>query len=116
MRAELRLRESTDFLRVRREGRTWTHPLLVMSALPNHRKHSRFGFAVGRRIGKAVLRNRLKRRMREAVRARIQRGEVAGGWDVVLVARHAARDATYQQIDEALQELFRSAGCSGAAP
>jgi ribonuclease P protein component len=115
MRTDYRLRENTDFQRVRREGRTWTHPLLVMSALPNHREHSRFGFAVGRRIGKAVVRNRLKRRMREAVRARVQKGEAASGWDVVLVARRPARDASYQRIEEALDQLFYSAGFSGAA-
>lgn len=110
MHKRYRLRASTDFERVRREGRSWTHPLLILSALPNGRPYSRFGFAVGRRIGKAVTRNRLKRRMREAVRLRIRNGGVAEGWDMIFIARRAMLDASYRQVEEAIGLLLRRAG------
>jgi ribonuclease P protein component len=110
MRKKNRLRANADFERLRREGHTWLHPLLVVSALPNDLEHSRFGFAVGRRIGKATARNRIKRRMREAVRLRIQKGEIATGWDVVFIARRPIRDASYHQVDEAIGLLLRRAG------
>ena len=110
MRKKNRLRANADFQRLRREGRTWLHPLLVMSALPNDLEHSRFGFAVGRQIGKATERNRIKRRMREAVRLRLQKGEIAAGGDVVFIARRPIRDASFHQVDEAIGLLLRRAG------
>jgi len=104
-----RLRSGDDFRRIRREGRTSVHPLLVLSVLPNRLEYSRFGFAVGRRIGKAVRRNRIKRRMRESVRMRIQDGDMAAGWDIVLIARHPIRDASFGQVDGAIGLLLRRA-------
>jgi ribonuclease P protein component len=110
MQKKYRLRANADFQRLRREGRALLHSLLVISLLPNHLEHSRFGFAVGRQIGKAVERNRIKRRMREAVRLRLQKGEIAEGWDVVFIARRPIRRASYHQVDEAIGLLLRRAG------
>jgi ribonuclease P protein component len=110
MRKKLRLRANADFQRIRRQGRTLLHPLLVISTLPNGLEHSRFGFAVGRRIGKAAKRNQIKRRMREAVRVRSQKKEIVAGWDVVLIARGPIGDASYQEIDGAIGHLMRRAG------
>jgi len=110
MRRKYRLRANADFHRLRREGRALSHPLLVILTLPNGLEHSRFGFAVGRRFGKAVERNRLKRRMREALRTRIQKGEIIAGWDVVFIARRAGRHASFHQVDEAIGLLLRRAG------
>ena len=104
-----RLRANADFDRLRREGRTWAHPLLVLSVLPNGLEYSRFGFAIGRRVGNAVIRNRIKRRMRESVRIRLTRHEIAVGWDVVLIARRPIRDASFHQVDEAIGLVFRRA-------
>jgi ribonuclease P protein component len=109
MHKKYRLRSGDDFRRVRREGRTSVHPLLVLSVLPNDLEYSRFGFAVGRRIGNAVCRNRIKRRMRESVRIRIQGGEITGGWDVVLIARRPIQDASFRQVDGAIGLLLRRA-------
>ncbi|MBN1138163.1 MAG: ribonuclease P protein component [Anaerolineae bacterium] len=115
MRAKLRLRSNADFQRIRREGHTLVHPLLVLSTLSNSLPYSRFGFVVGRRLGKAAERNRLKRRMREAVRVRIRDGQVVAGWDVVLVARHPLRAASFRQIDQAVDLLLCRAGLSGSS-
>lgn len=104
-----RLRATADIERLRREGQSLAHPLLVLLMLPNDGQVSRFGFAVGRRIGKAARRNLVKRRMREAVRQRLARHEIAGGWDMLLIARRPIVEATYQQVDEAIGLLLRRA-------
>jgi len=109
MRSKYRLKANADFQHLRRHGHTLHHPLLVISFLPNSLEHSRFGFVVGKRIGKAVVRNRIKRRLREAVRLRLQRGEIAQGWDVAFIARRPIRGASFRQIDGAVGQLLRRA-------
>jgi ribonuclease P protein component len=104
-----RLRANADIERLRREGHSVAHPLLVLLVLPNDQEISRFGFAVGRRIGNAARRNRVKRRMREAARQRLARQEVAAGWDILLIARRPIVDASYEQVDEAIGLLLRRA-------
>ena len=110
MQSKYRLRANADFQRLRREGKSLLHPLVVMAFLPNDLGQSRFGFAVGRRIGNAAKRNRIKRQMREAVRLRLREGAIAAGWDVVLIARRPIRDASFHQVDQAIGLLLRRAG------
>ncbi len=111
----LRLKDVDAFQRVYREGQSWATPLLVVRASPNGLPHSRIGFTTSKRIGSAVVRNRVKRRLREAVRATLP--QPAPGWDVVLVAREASRNATFAQISQALRQGLAQAQLSapGAA-
>lgn len=106
---ELRLRRPFEFNRVRKHGRSWSTKLLVLVVLPNDLEHNRYGFAVGRRVGNAVARNRAKRWMREAVRH--LHPEIRKGYDMVIIARGplANPDMTYQQVADALDELTRRA-------
>jgi ribonuclease P protein component len=107
MERKYRLRLNADFQRVRQEGKSWANHLMVLCALPNDLEHSRFGFAASKRIGKAVVRNRVRRRMREAVRLR--RTLVDEGWDIVFIARPAIAHKTYAEISRAIENLLRLA-------
>lgn len=107
MRRLHRLRDRDRFQQIRREGRSWTEALLVMCVLPNDLPYSRFGFSVSKRIGKAVVRNRTRRRMREAIRLRYAR--IACGWDVVFIARVPSAEATYQQLAQACERALQRA-------
>lgn len=69
---------------------------------------SHIGISVARRVGNAVRRNGVKRRLRAAVRALLAR--VRGGYDVVIVARPGAAAASYQELAGGLQELLTRAG------
>ena len=68
------------------------------------------GFAVGRRVGNAVVRNRVKRRLREHLRQRI----LPENWDIVVAARPAAAGATYRELGQAMDELLSRAGLLAA--
>ena len=87
--------------------------MLVLCALPNDLEHSRFGFSASHWVGKAVIRNRAKRLMREATRLRL--GEIKEGWDLVFIARHPVREANFKQVDQAVEQLLRRAGLLKAA-
>lgn len=108
MHRRYRLRRRADFQRVRREGRSWAHPLAILWACRNDLDHSRFGFSVGRAVGGAVVRNRAKRRLREAVRRELER--IALGWDLVFVARAPIAQANFEAIVLAVRELLSRAG------
>ena len=107
MEKKFRLRASADFRRVREGGRSWAHPLLVLYVVPNTLGHNRFGFSVSRRIGGAVVRNRAKRRMREA--ARLFKDELDQGWDMVFIARAPISDAQFRLVKQAVEILLRRA-------
>lgn len=102
-----RVRENRRFQEIRKQGRSHANDLLVMCALPNSLPYSRFGFSVSSRIGNAVQRNRIKRRLREAMRLRM--ALVKSGWDVVFIARNPIRSADYQEMDAACARLLRRA-------
>lgn len=108
MERRYRLAQKGLFQRVRSQGRSWSHPLLVLLAAENDLPYSRFGFLVSKRIGKAVVRNRVKRLMREAMRLRLH--EVVSGWDIVLIARMPIVQADFWRIGEALDSLLQRAG------
>ena len=114
MKRRLRLRERERFRQVRNEGRSWAHPILVLCALPNDLPYSRFGFTASRRVGKATVRNRARRRMREATRVCTDR--VATGWDMVFIARAPIVEAPFGEIEAACESLLRRAALWQALP
>lgn len=104
---EVRLRRSADFDRVRQEGRTWSHPLLVLVAAPNTIGQTRIGVVAGRRLGTAVARNRAKRLLREA--ARHLHPRLVAGWDLLLIARPPILTVREPEVEAALERLAREA-------
>ena len=111
MRREQRLTKRQDFAAVYRRGRPYRSGLVILRALRTSRPLSRFGFTVGRPLGKAVVRNRVKRRLREAVRSL----PVVPGWDLVLNARRGAEEADYHRLRSVVAELMSRAGVLGKA-
>lgn len=103
-----RLRRTSDVRRVYDQGRSWTHPFLVLIARPNGLDLSRVGVTASRRVGGAVARNRAKRLLREA--ARRLYSQFGSGWDVMLVARAGILGVKEPQVEEALASLLRRAG------
>lgn len=115
-----RLSRSAEFDRVYREGRSHANRYLVLYVFPRPEEGEspRLGISVGRKVGGAVERNRVKRLLREAFWAAAQ--ELTSGHDFVLVARPDSRQLARERgepgVEEALRELIASAGLATGAP
>jgi ribonuclease P protein component len=105
---EQRLRSPAEFRRVRELARRgWPHPLLVLFVAPNELQRTRVGITVSRRVGKAVVRNRVRRRLREALRARFPM--LPPSADIVVSARPASAKATWSELNAALDAVLQRA-------
>ena len=104
----LRLKRPQDFRRIREQGQHLRGGLLSLNVLGNDLPNNRFGFVVSRRVGNAVVRNRVKRRLRAAVRSRLN--GLVRGFDIVIIGHAAAAAASYRELDARLVELFQKAG------
>jgi len=114
-----RLTRSEDFKRVRRSGKSYAHPLVVLITLKSEKSEGariRVGVAAGRTVGTAVTRNRAKRLLREVMRTLIPdislqhlREDSASGLDLVLIARPGLASASLEDTHKALLNLLRRA-------
>jgi ribonuclease P protein component len=99
------LRRRADFEAIGRQGTARSTPILVLRALRTDRAETRIGLSTPRTLGGAVQRNRVRRRLRELVRTRMD--GIGPGWDILLIARPAAGTATYAELGEAFDALVR---------
>jgi len=104
---KFRLTKKNDIERVRRSGKSYAHPLIVLIAQPNLFDHSRFCIAAGRSIGGAVQRNRAKRRIRAALAPLLKR--INSGWDILILARKPISQAAFSELESGLNILLKKA-------
>lgn len=93
---------------MRRTGTSYSHPLFILVAASTELPAVRLGLSASRSMGTAVRRNRAKRRLREAFRPLMP--DLAGGWDLVLVARPALLEADGTSLRTAARTVVRRAG------
>jgi len=108
VRGERYLTRNVQFQLIYEKGGSWAGREVVVKALPNELELTRYGFAIGKRVGKAVVRNRIKRRLREILR----RAPLQKGWDVVIIARMPAAQADYRSLEICVRKLLNRAGLS----
>lgn len=96
----MRLKKSRDFRRVQGRGRKIRQPNLMLLVLPGQVSQTRIGLTVSRRVGNAVVRNRVKRWLRQGLRH--QYPSIEGCWDVVVIAHPSAAEAGQEVLSEQL--------------
>lgn len=102
-----RLTRSDDVALVRQQGRAFHHPLCILLVQSTDKATSRFAFVASKRVGKAVVRNRGRRLLREAVRLHLD--EIQPGWDCVWIARPQLSQASFAEVETAVLHLLTRA-------
>lgn len=105
MKQTVAIKQPHLFRRAYAKGKHAVTPTLVLYARPNGQSFNRLGLTVGTKVGKAVVRNRTRRRLRESYRLREE--AVKTGYDLVVVARSAAADARFEVLDRHLASLLK---------
>ncbi len=108
MKRRFRLKRSTDFERVRRSGKSYAHPLVVLIVSRNEIDRLRVGVSAGRSVGSAVARNRAKRLLRACMAEFIP--DLPCGWDLIFLARQGLVDAGFWDTRSAVEQLLKRAG------
>ena len=111
-RKEERLRRRAEFLKVQEQGQKITADCLLALVLPNPFGKTRLGLTVSNKVGNSVVRNKIRRRLRELYRKRQQ--SLPKGIDLVVIARNSAAQADFAALSRAFErvtgELLRRFG------
>jgi ribonuclease P protein component len=105
MRGEQYLTEAKQYAAVYNKGASLADKIIVLKTLSNKLSYSRYGFSVSSRIGGAVVRNRVKRRLREILR----NATLETGWDIVIIARAKAALVDYSDLKYSVYSLLLKA-------
>lgn len=98
------VKENYEFRRIYRKGKSAVSPQLVIYCQRNRRGHSRLGVSISTKLGCAVVRNRVRRRIREIYR--LNKAKMLPGYDLIVVARVRAVETDYQKLDRTYLRLL----------
>lgn len=102
------LKERQDFQHVYKKGKTFANHFLVLYVLETEELAGRVGFAAGKKLGCAVVRNRVKRLLRECYR--LHQPELRAGLALILVGRKPVTEASCQETEKAFLAIGKRAG------
>ena len=108
MKAAVTVKENYEFRRIYRKGKSAVSPALVMYCQRNRQGKSRLGVTVSTKLGGAVVRNRVRRQLREIYR--LNKTEMKSGYDIILVARGKTPYMKSTELSRELSKLFAQAG------
>ncbi|MBQ2839772.1 MAG: ribonuclease P protein component [Oscillospiraceae bacterium] len=108
MKNTVSVKKNKDFRLIYKRGKSSVSPVLALYARKNKKPSNRIGITVSTKVGKAVVRNRVRRRIREAYR--INEKSFLPGYDIIIVSRVRAAKASFREIEKNLLELSARLG------
>lgn len=103
----LKLKKNYEFKKIYSEGRYYADKYLVMYLIKNHSNLNKVGFSASKKVGKSVIRNRVKRLMKECYRG--LNGRIKTGYDIIFTARAGSAEATYHNIESNMAAVIKRA-------
>ena len=107
MKKSFMLKNTRDFTRVYKMGKSLANKLLVLYYLPNDNNSIRIGLSISKKVGISVVRNKIRRLIKENIRLNLQ--NIKEGYDIIIIARVLSSRADYKSIKWALDNLFKRA-------
>ncbi|QTL99871.1 ribonuclease P protein component [Iocasia frigidifontis] len=101
------LKKNKDFSRVYSRGKSFVTYNLVLYYYPNRLDYNRIGYSISKKIGNAVVRNKLRRRLKEITRLN---SSVKKGYDLIFIARKPVINLQYSGLERDVIKLYKKAG------
>ncbi|SEF98057.1 ribonuclease P protein component [Caloramator fervidus] len=108
MKKEERIRKNKHFRLIYSRGKSYSDDILVVYIFKNKSNINRLGISVSKKIGKSVVRNRVKRLIREAFRVNKDKFKV--GYDIIFVARSKSAKSNFHEIEKSIFNVLKKAG------
>lgn len=103
------IKKDSDFRKVYQRGKSMADRNLVIYTYKNGRDKSRIGISISKKVGKANVRNRIRRYIKEAYRLNIDEN-IKEGYDIVFIARINSQNSEYKDIEKSMKYITRKAG------
>jgi ribonuclease P protein component len=107
MKKAFRLRKNLEFKYVYNKGKSYANSFLVLYIIQNNSDFNKIGVSVSKKVGNSVIRNKVKRRIKECYR--LNSYMIAKGYNIVFISRVKTSEATYKEIEKAMISLFKKA-------
>lgn len=102
-----RLRKNEDFKKVYKYGKNYYNRNLIMYVMKNELENTRIGFTVSKKVGNSVVRNRVKRRIKEIVRRNLR--NIKEGYDIILIPKKNVSEINHKELENAIFHIFKLA-------
>ncbi|MGM0420031.1 MAG: ribonuclease P protein component [Bacillota bacterium] len=101
------LKKNNQFRKVYQQGKSKASKYLVVYWLNNNLSYNRYGISISKKVGKAVIRNKLKRRLKEILRNWEHSYEIKRGYDIIIIARKPVISLEFQDLKTDLRKLMK---------